>query len=164
MTDSTKTSSEKKASNLWTIVALLALVILLTVSYKLKDLLKPGVTLSAEVDPSCDLRSGACTLNLPTGGKVSFVISPNDIPILRPLELQVQTQGVEVSGVEVDFVGVDMEMGYNRSKLEAKDSNHYMGKAVLPVCVRSKMEWEARVLLQTREGLIMAPFRFYTLK
>lgn len=164
MSDSKVPQSEKKAGQLWTIIALLVLVILLTVSYKLKDLLKPGVSATAELDTSCDLRKGLCTSEIPGGGKVSLAISPNDIPILRPLQLQVQTEGIDVSGVEVDFIGVDMEMGYNRPKLEAKDNNHFKGKALLPVCVRSKMEWEARVLLQTDRGLIMAPFRFFTLK
>ncbi len=154
----------KKTSNLWTIIALLTLAILLTVSYKLKDFLKPGITATAELDASCDLRKGMCSSKLPGGGAITFSISPNDIPILRPLELQVITDGVDVSSVEVDFIGIGMDMGYNRPKLEAKNRQHFKGKTIIPVCVRSKMEWEARVLLQTNDGLIMAPFRFFTLK
>jgi hypothetical protein len=57
-----------------------------------------------------------------------------------------------------------MDMGYNRSKLDKVDAAHFKGKAIIPVCVRSKMEWEARVLLYTDHGLIMAPFRFFTMK
>jgi hypothetical protein len=53
------------------------------------------------------------------GGEVSFSISPTDIPILRPLVLQVKTEGIEVLNVEVDFIGIGMEMGFNRSRLEA---------------------------------------------
>jgi hypothetical protein len=33
---------------------------------------------------------------------------------------------------------------------------------MLPVCVRDRMTWEARVLLTTPRGLIDAPFRFTT--
>jgi len=156
--------SPKNSFNLWTIIALLVLAILLAVSYKLKDFLKPGVTATAALDKSCDLRKGACTSTLPNGGKVTLSINPNDIPILRPLELKVETEGVKASEVEVDFIGIGMEMGYNRPKLAAKDSSHFKGRAILPVCVRSKMDWEARVLLHTDDGLIMAPFRFFTLK
>lgn len=164
MTD-TELTTEKKSSHLWTIIAVLVLAILIVVSYKLKDILKPGVTASATLDESCDLRKGACTSALPTGGKVTFSIDPNDIPILRPLQLKVEIEGVEVvSKVEVDFIGIGMEMGYNRPALKAVDKTHFSGRAILPVCVRAKMEWEARILLHTKKGLIMAPFRFFTLK
>jgi len=155
----------KKSSNhLWTVIAILVLAILLAVSYKLKDFLKPSVMASAVLDESCDLRRGTCTSDLPTGGKITFSIDPNDIPILRPLQLKVEMEGVEVSKVEVDFIGIGMEMGYNRPTLKSVDKTHFSGRAILPVCVRSKMDWEARILLHTEKGLIMAPFRFFTLK
>ncbi len=156
--------SSKKLFNLWTIIAVLVLAILLAVSYKLKDFLQPSVAITAALDESCDLRKGACTSTLPNGAKVTISISPNDIPILRPLELKVDIEGVQVSKVEVDFIGIGMEMGYNRPKLETENTSHFKGKAILPVCVRSKMDWEARVLLHTEKGLMMAPFRFFTLK
>ena len=72
--------------------------------------------------------------------------------------------GVAVSKAEVDFTGIGMDMGYNRPTLEPITKTQFKGKAILPVCVRSKMDWEAKVLLQTERGLIMAPFRFFTLK
>ncbi len=177
MSDKQKTSSassptlpsttKNNSGQLWTIIAMLVLAILLVVSYKLKDILEPNVAVTVALDESCDLRAGACISELPSGGKVSLSINPNDIPILRPLTLQVKTEGVETTNVEVDFIGIGMEMGYNRSKLEVDqgaNKNQYTGKAILPVCVRSKMDWEARVLLTTDEGLVMVPFRFFTNK
>jgi len=155
---------EKKTSPIWTIVAVLVLAVLLSVAYKFKDILKPGVAATAKLDASCDLRKGSCTSDLPGGGKISFSMTPNSIPILRPLKLRVNIEGVEASQVEVDFVGIGMDMGYNRAKLDAQDKSNFEGKAILPVCTQSKMDWEARVLLQTDHGLIMAPFPFYTLK
>ena len=157
-------NNKAKWSNLWTIIALLTLVLLLAVSYKLKDMLKPSIAASAELNTSCDLRKGACESKLPGGGTVSFSIAPNDIPILRPLKLHIKVDGVDVSNAEVDFTGIGMDMGYNRPKLQAVSKNTFMGKAILPVCVRSKMDWKAKVLLQTDHGLIMAPFQFFTLK
>ena len=157
-------SKTKKSNHLWTIVALLTLVLLLVVSYKLKDMLKPSISATADLDKSCDLRKGACTSKLPDGGTVRFSITPNDIPILRPLKFEVSVDGVAVSNVEVDLTGMDMDMGYNRPKLKAQGNNQFLGKAIIPVCVRAKMDWEAKVLLQTDRGLIMAPFQFYTLK
>ena len=164
MSESSKEKSSKKAANLWSVVALLALLLLLTVSYKLKDILKPGVAESAPLNESCDLRNGLCSSKLPGGGTVTFSIAPKTIPILRPLKLDVKVEGVEASQVEVDFTGIGMDMGYNRPQLEPVTKHEYMGKAILPVCVRSRMDWEAKVLLETDRGLVMAPFRFYTEK
>jgi len=76
----------------------------------------------------------------------------------------VKTEGADVSSVEVDFVGVGMNMGYNRPALNKIGEGQFTGEATLPVCVRRKMEWEARVLLHTPEGIIMAPFQLYTLR
>ena len=154
----------KKITHLWTIVALLALVLLLVVSYKLKDVLKPDVIATAELDKTCDLRTAPCTSTLPGGGSVTLSISPKTIPILRPLQIDVNVDGVNVSSAKVDLTGMGMDMGYNRPLLTPLTKNHFTGKAILPVCVRRKMDWEARVLLQTDRGLIMAPFRFFTLK
>ncbi len=157
-------NTSKKLTNLWTVVALLALILLLVVSYKLKNILKPTVVTTAKLNEACDLRKAPCTSELPDGGSVTFSISPKKIPILRPLQLDVKVDGIEVSSAQVDLTGIGMDMGYNRPLLKPITKNQFKGKAILPVCVRSKMDWEARVLLQTKRGLIMAPFRFFTLK
>jgi len=66
--------------------------------------------------------------------------------------------------VEVDFIGIGMKMGFNRSKLQATGSNSFGGRGVLPVCIRDAMEWEAKVLVHTDKGVMAAPFRFITVK
>ncbi len=157
-------NKDKPFKHLWTILAVLSFIALLIVAYKIKDSLSPAITTTATLNKSCDLRQGECLLKLPNGGQVSFSISPNHIPVLQPLELKVTISDIKVSAIEVDFVGVDMDMGYNRSKLQKIDEQHFKGKVIIPVCAHSKMEWEARMLLKTDKGLSMAPFRFYTVK
>ena len=93
-----------------------------------------------------------------------FSINPHDIPLLKPLQLTVEMEGVHAIKVEVDFIGIGMDMGYNRSNLDRIDKSHFSGESILPVCAHSKMDWEARVLLYTEKGMIMVPFRFFTLK
>jgi len=169
--------SNSSNNKLWLFVALLSFAILLTLAYKFKDLLTPAVNMQESVDANCDLRKGACTTVLSTGGKVSFFIDPIDIPLLKPLKLSVVLEGVDASNVEVDFVGIGMEMGYNRSVL-TRESNangsvkKFTGKAILPVCSLTKMNWEARVLLHPENGssvgadngVHLIPFRFFTIK
>ncbi len=147
---------------LWILIALLCLALAGVATYKIWPLLNPDIAAMAPLDPDCDLRAGPCTGRFATGGSVSFEIDPKDIPVVKPLRLQVTLNGLEARKVEVDFKGVDMDMGFNRASLEASGNTGYSGKGMLPVCVRYAMEWEARVLVHTDRGLLAAPFRFIT--
>ncbi len=132
--------------------------------YRVWPLLNPDVAESATANPACDLRAGPCISSLPGGGRISFSIVPETIPVLKPLTLEVKLDGLEASSVEVDFRGIDMNMGFNRSKLDPRGEGIYTGTGTIPVCIRDAMEWEARVLARTGKGLVAAPFRFITVK
>ena len=130
--------------------------------YRVWPILFPQVVAIAPLVPSCDLRQGPCTGGLPEGGKVRFEIEPRSIPVLQTLALSVYIEGLGVHAVEVNFAGTDMNMGYNRVQLEAGGSDHWQGQVTLPICVRNRMNWEAKVLLTTDLGLMAVPFRFTT--
>ncbi len=153
----------KKSGLLW-LAALLFVVVAVVAAYKVWPLLYPEILYTAALDSSCDLRNGPCRSALPDGGSVSFAIAPREIPVVQPLKLEVTASGIDVDAVEVDFIGVDMNMGFNRPKLNKDDEGRFSGDGILPVCVRNAMEWEARVLLKTDAGLYAVPFRFITLK
>ncbi len=153
---------KKGNTALWTFIALLLLALCVLAAYKIWPLLNPDIAATAPLDPECDLRAGPCNGIFADGGKVSFSISPAEIPVVRPLQFEVRLESLDVRDVEVDFQGVDMNMGYNRAKLKQVGEGRFSGTGILPVCVRYAMEWEARVLLQTDRGLLAAPFRFIT--
>ncbi|MGF1546725.1 MAG: hypothetical protein ACFCUG_05330 [Thiotrichales bacterium] len=146
------------------ILVLVAFGVLAIVGYLARGSLEPKIIAAAAYDSNCDLRSGACELALPTGGSIRFEIEPRTIPLLEPIALTVALKDAPVTAVEVDFVGVDMNMGYNHARLVAQDDGRFRGSVTLPVCVRQRMDWEARVLLETPAGWTLAPFRFFTLK
>ena len=148
---------------LWFVVVVLSALLLLSGMHQFKRLQASRIIVNAELDRSCDLRLGTCISVMPGGGQVSLSITPDELPVLRPLKLDVSVDGISVSDVHVDFIGINLEMGYIRSSLVADSDTHYTGDIVLPVCVRSKMDWEARVMLQTDQGLVVAPYRFYTI-
>lgn len=154
----------KTNTALWTIAALLFLALAGVATYKVWPLLNPEITRIAPLVPECDLRAGPCVGELPGGGTIRFAIQPEDIPVVKPLKYEVQVEGMEASSVEIDFQGIDMNMGYNRPKLQAMGDGLFSGDGMIPVCVRDAMEWEAKVLVRTGDGLVAAPFRFITVK
>lgn len=154
----------RKNNILWYLLLAVMALSLAAVYYHFKDYFKPRAAQTLAWDSTCDLRSGSCELKLPEGGSVQFGITPKSIPLLEPMTLVVMVTGTEVRSVEVDFTGVSMNMGFNRSKLQTTDKGRFAGTITLPVCVRNRMDWEAAVLLETAAGIIVAPFRFETVK
>jgi hypothetical protein len=154
-------AGHRLAATAW-FVGFLLLALIAVLVYRAWPMLFPPVTAAAPLDSDCDLRAGPCTGRLPGGGSVRFRIEPESIPVLRPLILTVQLDGIDAHGVEVDFAGTDMNMGYNRVSLTKETPSGWRGEGMLPICVRQVMRWEATVLLDTEQGLMAAPFRFDT--
>jgi len=149
---------------LWGLIALLLAAIAGYAIYKVQPLLNPKVVARAPVDVSCNLRDHPCSVVFDDGTRVELSIEPRYIPPLHPLSVEVRVEGRQTSGAEIDLVGLNMNMGYNRPVLSQAGPNLYRGTLTIPVCVRNRMDWEATILLRTSAGLIAAPFRFSTLK
>lgn len=114
-----------------------------------------------DLDPGCDLRAGPCERALPGGGRLRFAVSPRHLPLMQPLQLTVELQGLAVQGVQVDIVGLSMDMGPNRTRLQPT-AGGWSGSTVLPVCSRSVMEWQAAVWLERDGPTLAIPHRFQT--
>ncbi len=115
-------------------------------------------------DPSCDLHAGPCTLVLPGRALLRFAIEPRDIPLLKPLRIKVDLDGVEARAVSVEITGRNMDMGFDRVQLLELGAGHFAGDAVLPICSSRRMEWRAMVVLDLRGRGIAAPFDFHTVR
>lgn len=158
---------------LWVLAAALLVAVIGVLLLKSWPLLYPQISERAPLNPSCDLLQQACSLSFASGGEVRLTIRPRGIPPAHPLELEVRLEGLPApQRVEIDFRGVDMDMGFNRTELEpqqgarpdpAEDAvagSRWAGTGMLPVCVRDRMTWEAQVLLHYPQRLLAAPFRF----
>ena len=145
----------------WIVILLLAVWLGWAVTVLWPDS-QQEVSVELAHSPDCDLRAGPCISALPTGGEVSFSIEPRNIPLLETLKLQVETTNLSVEKVDVDINGVEMNMGFNRTQLQALGNGRFSGKADLSVCVHEIMEWEAKVLLHQRNQVTSVPFRFIT--
>ncbi len=151
------------------ILSLVLIVVLLTLAYyKNQQAKSQQVLLQLTADRSCDLQKSDCTLKWPDG-EVTLSITPRPIPLVKPVQISVQLQfpkaeAPTVEAVVVDFKGTSMNMGPNNVKLGAEKNNTWTGSGMLAVCIRSRMEWQADVYLQTKQGIIIAPFIFVTHK
>jgi hypothetical protein len=147
----------------WVLVAALVVAIIAVILIKSWPSLYPTVSDWAPLNGDCDLRLEPCRVRFDTGAEVELDIQPRGIPAVQPLELRVTLIGTALrpQQVEVDFVGVEMAMGFNRATLRAETApGVWSGQGMLPVCVRDQMTWEARVLLHEQDRLLAAPFRF----
>lgn len=144
-----------------TIVALI-LAIGAAIGAKLWLAPNPEASVTAPINPACDLHAGPCSSDIPGGGRIIFSIEPRPIPLLRPLRLVVKTEGLDTRLVEADFTGVDMNMGYNRPQLKQEREHQFTGETTLPVCITGRMSWQAAVIVTTPKLKVIAPFRFNT--
>lgn len=115
-----------------------------------------------DADEACVLQNGYCEMELSENQRVKFKIDPAAIPVITPLTLSVEVMNLNADSVIVDFAGVDMDMGYNRNQLQRLEQEHFQGRGMLPVCVRSKMEWLATVTINSGDTVYRLPFRFWT--
>jgi len=139
---------------------LLALILIGVAGYQLSPWLLPKADVTASPDAGCDISAGACSAALPGGGRLGFALTPRPIPVIAPLEMRVELDGIEADKVVVDFAGVNMDMGYNRPVLASTGPGRFAGQTTLPVCVTGRMTWQATVLIETGRTRIAVPFRF----
>lgn len=114
--------------------------------------------------PDCDVLLSPCHSSLPTGETVSLTLSATILPTMIPLDISVETEGLDPLAITVDFSGVDMYMGNNQPILSRKEGQLFVGKTILPICSKHRMPWEATVYIDTKRGRIAAPFEFSVIK
>ena len=139
---------------------LIALVVI--VGYKLSPMLLPKADVTVQPDPVCNLQREACSVALPSGGRIQLTMGTRPVPLVKPFEVQVTTTGLSPSRVEIDFAGVDMNMGMNRPQLTERGTGNYTAEVTLPVCITGQMDWQATVLLESGNERIAIPYRFST--
>ncbi len=142
------------------LIGLLLIALVVVVGYKLSPVLLPKADLTVAPETPCDLHRSPCAAALPGGGRVELSVLPRPIPMVKPLTVEVAVSGVAVDRVEVDFAGLEMNMGLNRPLLAGRGDGRFAGGTTLPVCITGAMAWQATVLLETPGERIAVPFRF----
>jgi hypothetical protein len=142
------------------LIGILLIGLVVVVGYKLSPLLLPKVDVTVQPDPLCDLQRDSCAVNLPSGGRIELVMGTRPVPMVKPFEVQVLASGFTPKRIEVDFAGIDMNMGLNRPELKLNGDGKYVAEASLPVCISGHMDWQVTVLVDAGAEQIAIPFRF----
>ena len=142
------------------LIGLLLIALVVVVGYKLSPLLLPKADVVVQPDPACNLQRQACAVTLPSGGTVELAMGTRPIPMVRPFEVQVTTTGFSPGRVEVDFSGIEMNMGLNRPELAARGNGRFAAQVTLPVCITGAMDWQVTVLIENGSERIAIPWRF----
>lgn len=149
-----------KKKILMDVIGILLIALVVVVGYKLSPLLLPRADVVIQPDPACNLQRQACAVKLPSGGSVELAMATRPIPMVKPFEVRVTTRGFAPGRVEVDFAGIEMNMGLNRPELAARGDGRFVGQVTLPVCITGAMDWQATVLIETGGERIAIPYRF----
>lgn len=136
-------------------------LILLALAWWAADRLRPLADLRLPPDPQCDLASQACSLSLPGGDRLTLNMLPHPPVLMQPMAVEVVLTG-PADAVWIDMIGLNMDMGPNRSELSPADEGLWKGQVILPVCSSAEMQWEARVTVLREGRRIAAPFPFTT--
>ena len=142
------------------VIGILLIALVVVVGYKLSPLLLPKADVVVQPDPACNLQRQACAVTLPSGGAVELAMGTRPVPMVKPFEVLVTTSGFAPARVEVDFAGIDMNMGLNCPQLAAMGGGRFAGQVTLPVCITGQMDWQATVLIDTGSERIAIPYRF----
>ena len=140
-------------------IGVLLIALVMVVGYKLSPLLLPVSDQVVQPDPGCNLHRQACTVDLPQGGKIVLTMGTRPVPLIKPFSLRVDVQGFVADQIEVDFAGVDMNMGLNRPVLKPEADGGYVAQTSLPVCITGGMDWQVTVLLDRGRERLAIPFR-----
>lgn len=142
------------------VIGILLIALVVVVGYKLSPLLLPKADIVVQPDQACNLQRQACAVTLPAGGTIELAMGTRPIPMVKPFEVQVATSGFSPSRVEVDFAGIEMNMGLIRPELAARGNGRFAAQVTLPVCITGAMDWQVTVLIENGGERIAIPYRF----
>ncbi|MEY4591957.1 MAG: hypothetical protein RIR18_852 [Pseudomonadota bacterium] len=141
------------------IVGLVFFALILIGAYQFLPLLLPQTDETVLPDPGCNLQQQTCTVTLSDGTKVALTMGTQPVPMITPFIVSVKADGFVPKRLEVDFTGVDMNMGLNRPTLVLQTDGAYSTEASLPVCISGQMDWLVTLFVERGRLRTAIPFR-----
>ncbi len=155
---------KKQDKILWAVVGALfittaALLVYMQFFHQNQDIIE-----RTALNPECQKNQFPCLVQLKSGGSIQFTISPQPVEVMKPFTVHIKLKQIEAKRVIAQFNGVGMNMGMNRYVFTKALDGNFIATVTLPVCIRDRMEWDAELYLETDQGIIIATYRFETIK
>lgn len=99
-----------------------------------------------ESKSKCLLHKGKCRNKVDEKNWIEVHITPLPIHPNKTLKITVTASSDNIVPQEVDFEGLNLNMGFIRPRLTKIAGNTYETEVVLPICDEKVMEWRALVL------------------
>lgn len=113
--------------------------------------------------PVCQVDAGPCEALFDDGGKVELSVRPAPPQAGQPFAVEAKVAGWHAARVEIQFEGVDMNMGMFRETLSGAGRGVYGARITLPVCVTGAMRWNATLMVRHSRGEAHAVFKMKTM-
>lgn len=113
--------------------------------------------------PTCQVDAGPCQALFEGGGTVELRVHPAPPQAGQPFTVEAKVAGWHAERVDIEFEGVDMNMGMFRETLSGGDSGVYEARITLPVCVTGAMRWHATLIVRHSRGEAHAVFKMKTM-
>lgn len=113
---------------------------------------------------NCDLHQQTCQ-SQQADATASLTLSPQPIPIAKPLQIEVTLTNLSTEKLELDISGINMYMGYNRVTLKPDSENpkRFTGQTMLAFCTNEVMYWQITLLAHQADGQVtQIPFKLET--
>lgn len=118
-----------------------------------------NITMQQTTD--CDLHVEECQVQVPELGTAILKLNPKPIHMNKSLRMEVETKFDDPVDVWIDFLGLEMEMGFNRTKLK-KTEGRYQSEGYLPTCTEKTMTWKTTLLIKKGDVTYGYEYRFVT--
>ena len=110
---------------------------------------------------NCIPADDVCVVEL-DGKTIGFHL-PDDAAYLQDFPVEVHLIGfddLKIKSVQVKFNMQGMDMGINQIRLQRKNIKFWSGTGKLAVCSTGRMDWLAKVIIQSNKNIYQADFVF----
>ncbi|MBE7412383.1 MAG: hypothetical protein L6Q54_14830 [Leptospiraceae bacterium] len=117
--------------------------------------------IAIENNTQCDLQKGKCEFEISKENTIWLEFFPKPIVPNNKHRAILHIQNLEWTPKEIDFIGVDMEMSFNRPEWKRKSPHEFTTDFVIESCASGEIRWKALVLLQNNDNKLYGiPFYF----
>ena len=100
---------------------------------------------------TCSLTEKACEIKTSLG-VITLGFDSAPVMVNKKLKIKAATSQESFQPFELDFEGLDQDMGFIRTTFNKSSAKNYEADITLPVCDLPRMRWKAKLILKNAQG------------